>query len=127
MTRSLVLFLLTVAVAALPLSLRASGDEAHVQFTRAGDLSGGEPAAETFEVTSPMKTLKVELGLRLEEGAATWQLTDPDGEVAWEGRRGSGDHDPAATTLKAAPGEWTLTLTPDAADGSYILRWRGDS
>lgn len=128
MIRVVLLSLVTLALAALPSRLRASGDEAHVQLTRRGALDGRQPAVETYEVTSPMKRLEVHVALRLKDGEADWELRDPKGEVRWRGTAAAGEpEEEEEQVFPAVAGEWRLTIRPSGAEGSYALRWRGDS
>lgn len=128
MARTLLFSLVTLALVVLSSRLRGGEDEAHVQFTRAGALTGDEPVVEVYEVLPPMKRLRIRLALRLDEGGAEWQLVDPAGEVRWRGTAKAGAGGPTEEQeLEAAAGRWALTITPRDAEGGYTLRWRGDS
>jgi hypothetical protein len=128
MKRTLLFSLVTLVLAALPFRLLGEEDEAHVQYTRSGSLSGVEPVVETYEVLPPMKRLEVRLSFALQAGGAAWELRDPQGKVRWNGtaKADSGTVE-EEQKLDAVAGDWTLTIHPQGADGQYTLRWRGDS
>ena len=108
-------------------------------------LLAGTPEAEnrvepaTFSVPAGATGVYLHVQAQLTAGALGFVLTDPAGEIRWQGRITPGEALPDtgnATDAARRPGfdeerffdpatgDWTLVVTLEAATGSYTLTWR---
>lgn len=74
-----------------------------------------------LDVPQAAESMKLRLDFRLTEGAASWQLVDPEGTTQWEGTtdgkfKKSRDFEPLT-------GEWVLRVGVEEASGKYSVRW----
>lgn len=85
---------------------------------------------ETFENTCTLRiepntdSLRLTMQASLSHGELDWQLMDPQGEVTWESSATSGHAvDTHWTTVKPAPGRWTLKIKSIEGVGEYHAPW----
>ncbi len=67
--------------------------------------------------------LEFSLEVLLTSGAASWVLTDPEGEVRWEGTAEPGRRVRETRSYSPLEGDWRLTLALDKAGGRYEWLW----
>lgn len=78
----------------------------------------------TLDVSAVADSVSLEMFFDVDGGTVQWMLTDPDGEVRWEGT--------AARTVKESrrfdtiAGEWLLDVTAASASGKYSVRWEAN-
>ena len=80
----------------------------------------------TFAVHSLMRSVNIQVILRIDEGSAQFNLIDPTGEVHWQGRISSGDISNESRTFGVVSGEWTFQIELLDATGSYDVYWYGE-
>jgi len=73
-----------------------------------------------------MKSVNIQVILRIDEGSAQFILIDPTGEVRWQGRISSGDISNESCGFGAVSGEWIFQIELLDATGSYDVYWYGE-
>lgn len=69
--------------------------------------------------------VSLRLRIALDAGSVTWRLTDPRGEVRWQGRVRAGEELRESRDVPPVEGTWTLEVVPTQARGDYDLLWEG--
>jgi hypothetical protein len=77
----------------------------------------------THDLPENARELTLELQLRASQGSYTWLVTDPEGNIAWEGSTEPGDSTEQKIEFDLLPGTWRLDLTTDNVSGSYDIEW----
>jgi hypothetical protein len=86
-----------------------------------------ETTVHTLDVLPAMTTVELRMRVRVRDGAFSWKLVDPAGDVQWEdGVVGSG-HKSGSRRFEAVEGVWTLELQLESASGSYDVAWTGSN
>lgn len=73
-----------------------------------------------------MRSVNIQVILRIDEGSAQFNLIDPTGEGRWQGRISSGDISNESRVFGAVSGEWIFQIKHLDATGSYDVYWYGE-
>ena len=75
----------------------------------------------TLDVKSLADSVDLQMRYNLKGGSVTWTLTDPQGDVQWEGTATHNEH--LSRHFDTVAGEWMLDITAESADGKYSMEW----
>jgi hypothetical protein len=86
-----------------------------------------ETKITTMEVRSVMTSNDLRVRVDLTEGAASWTLTDPAGDVRWEEEIVAPARWNELREFEPVVGEWTLKLSLENATGGYDVHWQASN
>lgn len=69
--------------------------------------------------------VSLRLRIAVDAGTVTWRLTEPQGEVRWQGRVRAGEELRKSRNVAPLEGAWTLEVVPTQARGDYDVLWVG--
>jgi len=78
---------------------------------------------ETFALdVSPLAdSVDIQIRCNLTSGSIHWTLTDPQGDMRWEGTATRKEQE--SRRFQTIAGEWVLDVTAESANGKYSLEW----
>jgi len=63
----------------------------------------------------------IQIRCNLTSGSIHWTLTDPQGDMRWEGTATRKEQE--SRCFQTIAGEWVLDVTAESANGKYSLEW----
>ena len=78
----------------------------------------------TLDVRSAMTSVDLRVQVALMDGALTWTLMDPDGDVRWEEEVVAPARRNESRAFEPIVGEWTLEVSLEEATGGYDILWQ---
>lgn len=90
------------------------------RIAEAGDYKNGCG----LSVPAGADTARLDIQVKLDQGALGWTLTDPQGIVRWQGQAKAGEEVNVSRTFdNPAPGRWDLKFQLAQAAGEYHAPW----
>jgi hypothetical protein len=79
-----------------------------------------------FAVHTLMRSVNIQIILKINEGSASYKLVDPKDEIRWQGKLSSGEKFNQSRGFGAISGEWKFLIDLLDATGSYDVYWYGE-
>lgn len=85
------------------------------------------PEVVRYHVAEDAQRIQLTLDLQVDTGRLEWAVTDPAGEVCWQGHL-TAEHAVLHTRhFQAIPGDWQLELALSDTSGQFEARWESQS
>lgn len=79
-----------------------------------------------YQVKPEMSDVRLEMDVRLTDGAMAWVLVDPAGDVRWKDEAPGSCRMSKKKSFEPIEGEWKLKLALAQATGEYEALWRAE-
>jgi hypothetical protein len=123
MTKKFVLFTLGTVLVLSFLSgcSRLTGRSGNTTATRENITNETHTDVITHALPNSAKKFIAAVEMNASSGSFTWELTDPNGAVQWNGQVEAGQSYDKSRRLPLTPGTWTLKIDMQGASGSYRI------
>lgn len=116
--------LLTITILMLAALTACGGHSGRSHGSRAAIQNETNTDVYTYELPETAQSLTLDLNFTATQGSIHWTVTDPNGQVGWEGSLDSPNSMEERVELPFSPGRWTLQVSMDQLSGSYDIEWR---
>jgi len=78
-----------------------------------------------FDVNTDFSSLTLKLDLRVDTGAVSWTVLDPEGDEKWTGQLDTGEKLKQSRSFELMEGKWKVAMSGENLSGEILMEWTG--